>query len=292
VRRLAAAALLLAGCAAPPDPRVAAPAITDSTLSVFEPVAGGGCAWWRVDPLGSSGEIARVAEPCAGLDVSWSDNGGAAVIEGRQYTWVTIAQRRAVSLPPIQGVQTRSFDLDGYPVAEVDTAPRPTSFAARIREWFVAPPPSSLGLLSMVRFDGREWAEWGGPFPPLTRDAFDLRKTTMWATPAGAPLERLLSQAVPHQADFVRFPTTPGQAFAELSGETITGPVVFLRNGDETEIAPHSPGESDRILGWARGPLLLVGATADQAHPRLYDASTGELLWSSETALGATFWPK
>lgn len=292
MRRLAAAALVLAGCAAPPDPRVAASAVTDSTLSVFEPVAGGGCAWWRVDPLGSSGEIARVDQSCAGLDVSWSDPGTSALIEGQRPVWVAIGEKRALLLPPVDGVEARGFDADGYPVAQVTQPPRPRGIGARIRAWFVPPPPSSLLVSFLVRFDGREWDEWGGPFPPVTRDAFDLRKTTMWATPVGAPLKRLLSDALPHEAEFVRFPTAPGQSFAELAGDAITGPVVFLRGGDETEIAPRSPGESDRILGWARGPLLLVGAAADQAHPRLYDASTGELLWSSETALGATFWPK
>jgi hypothetical protein len=78
------------------------------------------------------------------------------------------------------------------------------------------------------------------------------------------------------------------QAVGEFEHDT--GVVVFLK--DKKLSLPEKLGytPSDLTVLSSRGGLLLIAIAGDGTHPRLYDLTTGKLLFQADDVYGASFW--
>lgn len=69
------------------------------------------------------------------------------------------------------------------------------------------------------------------------------------------------------------------------------GHIVFEREGALKLAEGLGFRDSDLVAVSSRGPFLMVSAERVGTNPRLYDLRTGQLVFRSDTARSATFWP-
>jgi hypothetical protein len=80
----------------------------------------------------------------------------------------------------------------------------------------------------------------------------------------------------------------------QVSGEFIYSTGVVRFQDGESLVAPAELGytQADFIAALSRGDYLLIAASRIGAHPRLYNVKTRELVYKSDTARAAAFWPR
>jgi hypothetical protein len=110
-----------------------------------------------------------------------------------------------------------------------------------------------------------------------------------------APLvEKVKTAGLPEEAEWGRGRTSAGAFYVwQITGDTThtTGHLVFEVGGQLSPAKDLGFTDGDLVAVNTRGPFLLVASEHVGSHPRLYDLSTGKLVFRSDTARATTFWP-
>ena len=305
-RALAFAALAVSACskAAPPLPLPPPPDAT--TLSVLEPDGANGCVWKRATPSGEQ-VLCRLEQPCHAISVQFTDDGRNAlaspdpqqISDPRSVCAASGPPRSAAAGPHRQG----SFGFDDHDQIlftwqESRLPSLRDRIVARLRH---EPLPAPAAILHSAHLTATGWQEDRPAVDASVRapvsDVVISQTSMLLREPPPAPLLRLVSEALPPahpEVEWQALMTDPGPSFLQVHGDELTGPLVFLLHGDDPRVAPQSPGESDHVDAEMRGSLVLlqVAGRLGPTYPRLWDAATGELLWSDPKAERAVFWPK
>jgi hypothetical protein len=87
--------------------------------------------------------------------------------------------------------------------------------------------------------------------------------------------------------------TAPARLFAwRFTAEfTYSTGLVVLEGTAPTPAPKVGFTDGELVAIRTRGPFALVSSSHAGAHPRLYDAGKGTLVWSSDTARAVSFWP-
>ena len=164
-------------------------------------------------------------------------------------------------------------------------------------EWFQSENPISSQLPRLRQFTGEVVTD-----PRLVQRLDAVRP---WIPPAlvtTAALAHLRPGATPrdvHQAlalarktaQMPLFPP-PWHAATTEGGGTIArrdGDVVFIPTNGQPILPPDAPPAVVSLV--VRGEFALL-ADRGGTHPRLYDLRSGSVVWKSDTAQAATFWPE
>jgi hypothetical protein len=107
-------------------------------------------------------------------------------------------------------------------------------------------------------------------------------------------VQAVQAEGLPSEASWGHGVTPAGSFFVwQVTGDTAhtTGHIVFQK-GEEFELAKDLGfTDGDVVAVNSKGPFVLVSSERVGTHPRLYDLRTHKLVFRSDTARAATFWP-
>jgi len=288
-------------------------------LSVFEP-AGQSCRWLRVDPGSKKTSVlSSFKTECAGASAAWSHDMGKALVWFDPYLVDPSSGARKREAGPalaevyLDGSRSRSFALPAKGQAKdvgYGRAGRPVVLTLdAIPEVTVGVGTSAQAYAFVLSRKG-EWAQvetrstsigWEeGQGTAALETSVDLGpRTRLMSTPRptadAASFEddkRLHAFAPTAEGTWMRLRGTPIPVyFVEAEEGGATGRILFEKGGKL--FAPPGLGFSaeDRVSLTCRGSSLLVATAVTGSFPRLYNLMTGKLVYSSDTAAGAVFWP-
>lgn len=271
---------------------------SDAALSILEDTSEG-CGWKRVEPLlGKAETIATIPkEKCDGVSIAWHGDTKRALLATPNAVWLwTGSALESVPVAPDSGIERAVFDDSGLLAITTTTngafrRPESNDFP-RLR-------PLEFGKLTDEELIYR--LETTSPWEPPDWVTYGTRQMVVNNSHTGLKqaitIYREAMRADPSRTrDRVAGRSDPSgelewSALRLPSGLYVARRDVTLVFESKERPAFIPEGDPEAVSVWIRGDHLLV-LEKFGSHPRLYDARTGDLVWSAPTATAASFWPK